>query len=276
MEPSPGTPAYLMDSRGARIKDCSNCLFPHKPENYEAVLQCLQQQEEMIAVRLDEIYSLLLEQVEQMAHWRHMLSETQEWQRETALEIYQNSFRKKKITFLLQPFDASCVKRSSFRFGEQEVFCQVLERIPEEEIVQGYLYTFHAPAAEEGASLLEQFYGECWQIACMDAGRIWLQQYLTRKHSIRSEHFVTEAFGPGFYGMPMDAVRQLHSVIRGERVGVTLGADGTLQPLKSSIGLYLVMKKALPFSMKDCMGCIGNWKGCSLCGNSYCSQKGAE
>lgn len=28
-------------SSGKQIKDCSSCLFPHKPENYEKVIQIL-------------------------------------------------------------------------------------------------------------------------------------------------------------------------------------------------------------------------------------------
>lgn len=28
-------------SNGKHIKDCSSCLFPHKPENYEKVIQIL-------------------------------------------------------------------------------------------------------------------------------------------------------------------------------------------------------------------------------------------
>ena len=36
----PGTPAYI-ESGGARIKDCSACVFPHREENYDKVLACL-------------------------------------------------------------------------------------------------------------------------------------------------------------------------------------------------------------------------------------------
>ena len=33
----PGTPAYI-DAGGARIKDCSGCLVPHKPGGYDRIL----------------------------------------------------------------------------------------------------------------------------------------------------------------------------------------------------------------------------------------------
>ena len=40
MEHCPGTPEYL-EIEGKRIKDCSNCTFPHKPENYDVIMKFL-------------------------------------------------------------------------------------------------------------------------------------------------------------------------------------------------------------------------------------------
>lgn len=36
----PGTPRYL-EKEGRKIKVCTDCVFPHKPENYERILQIL-------------------------------------------------------------------------------------------------------------------------------------------------------------------------------------------------------------------------------------------
>lgn len=35
-----GTPEYI-EVNGTQIKDCSNCTFPHKPENYDAIIKML-------------------------------------------------------------------------------------------------------------------------------------------------------------------------------------------------------------------------------------------
>lgn len=40
-ENCPGKPVYIENS-GRRIKDCSGCTFPHRPENYDAVIRALQ------------------------------------------------------------------------------------------------------------------------------------------------------------------------------------------------------------------------------------------
>lgn len=36
----PGKPEYL-NMNGKKIKDCSNCTFPHKAENYDTIIKLL-------------------------------------------------------------------------------------------------------------------------------------------------------------------------------------------------------------------------------------------
>ena len=36
-----GNPSYI-EYEGKRIKDCSGCTLPHKPENYDAIMKLLQ------------------------------------------------------------------------------------------------------------------------------------------------------------------------------------------------------------------------------------------
>ena len=36
----PGKPEYLM-VQGREIKDCSNCTFPHEPDNYDIIMAFL-------------------------------------------------------------------------------------------------------------------------------------------------------------------------------------------------------------------------------------------
>lgn len=40
LEHCPGNPVYI-EVRGKRIKDCSNCTFPHQPENYDVIMEFL-------------------------------------------------------------------------------------------------------------------------------------------------------------------------------------------------------------------------------------------
>lgn len=41
-EKCPGNPSYI-EKEGRKIKDCTNCTFPHQPENYDTVIQMLKE-----------------------------------------------------------------------------------------------------------------------------------------------------------------------------------------------------------------------------------------
>ena len=40
MNPCPGNCTYL-EHNGKRIKECTNCTFPHEPENYDLMMELL-------------------------------------------------------------------------------------------------------------------------------------------------------------------------------------------------------------------------------------------
>ena len=42
MEPCPGMCEYL-EKEGKNIKVCTNCTFPHKPENYDIIIRILEE-----------------------------------------------------------------------------------------------------------------------------------------------------------------------------------------------------------------------------------------
>ncbi len=43
VEHCPGNPMY-MEKEGRKIKNCRNCVYPHKAENYEDIMQRLRQE----------------------------------------------------------------------------------------------------------------------------------------------------------------------------------------------------------------------------------------
>lgn len=40
LEYCPGNPVFLVVN-GKKIKDCSGCIFPHEPENYDTIIKLL-------------------------------------------------------------------------------------------------------------------------------------------------------------------------------------------------------------------------------------------
>ena len=278
----PGTPSYIIGAAGQRIRDCSSCSFPHIPANYDKIVAALTDSMELVTVRVSELHDTARALLSSYASLEQMGGEERKLQEQEADRVYQNRFAKEHLFFGLQSFDKSCVKDGYFQFGHEQFPCQVLKRISLSSIQRGYFAVFHAPdwkgsydassLVEDGGQpieLLTQYYIELWQNALLDAGRNWISEYLTRKEGTRKPVYVTDSFGPGFYGMPITALPKLAELIPMERAGVGVTETGTLLPQKSLVCLYLVLNQPLNFSMQDCSSCIGGKDGCVNCAASH-------
>jgi Zn-finger protein len=47
----PGNPCFV-EKEGRRIKVCTNCTFPHQPENYDAVVAILKNKERNVKIKI--------------------------------------------------------------------------------------------------------------------------------------------------------------------------------------------------------------------------------
>ena len=43
-EKCPGKPEYVQTKEGKTIKDCQNCIFPHRPESYDVIIEWIKKQ----------------------------------------------------------------------------------------------------------------------------------------------------------------------------------------------------------------------------------------
>ena len=245
-----GNPSYLVDGRGCKIKDCSNCTVVHRPEMYDEIMHQLGRQDQVLELSIRSFWNEILERMAEIAGWHQMDEEMRREHRSTAVSAVTNLLQKHKyfyrVEVLLQPFDKSCVQDGKFQFGGQEIRCNVLERIDRSQVENGYIYAFHAPDinVDEGESLLAKYYLEVFQIACMDVCRQQIQDYLERKHSVLQKQYCSPSFGPGYYGMDIDAVPKLISFLEADTVGVKWQED-KLYPIMSLVGVYLISKGEL-------------------------------
>lgn len=278
LEKCPGNPIYRLNDKGQERKDCSECIFPHIPENYEKVVSCLREQNEILKIELFQLKKNMESHLARMSGFDHMDFEMREEHKIVAEYMYESYLKDTSVEILLQPFSKKCVGKQGFCFNQDiEISCDILERLDleQEDIVLGYLYAFHAPELSkkleeeyERLPLLEQCYIENWLIAVLDAGRDWIRNYLFRKNSVRHACYVTDSFGPGFYGMTIESLPKFLKMIDGEAVGITITESGNLNPLKSCVGIYLVTTKDVSHLMgHDCVNCAGNKFGCHACRN---------
>lgn len=184
---------------------------------------------------------------------------------QSCMQLWASHFANRKITILTGELGRECIEEGKYRLrlGASMYTCHILEQLDITAVTGGILYLFHAPVVDtEEMSQTEAFYVESWQIALMDAGRLWMERYIRRQQP--EGQYLSESFGPGFYGMELEAVASMVNFLGGEEVGISLLPDGMMEPAKSLAGLFLTGTK--PFSMPagDCLSCqaTGNCRMC--------------
>ena len=269
-----GSPEYIITGRGQRIKDCSSCLVVHSPEMYDKVIAHLRRQDEILRVDLRKMKSLLMDRLFQITHINDMDEDMRAEHRLVADRVVDRimtgSLSKvlnpMEVSVLLQSFAGDCVHKGYLEFGNKKIECNVLEQIDTAGVEKGYLYAFHAPDVEleSAGSVLEQYYMEAFQVACMDVIRVWLQGYLERKNSVYEKKYCSPSFGPGYYGMGMEAVPELLGLMDASQVGVSWNGE-CMSPKMSLVGTYLIAGEDVFEIDSDCRDCIGHSGGCEFC-----------
>lgn len=269
-----GSPEYIITGRGQRIKDCSSCLVVHSPEMYDKVIAHLRRQDEILRVDLRKMKSPLMDRLFQITHINDMDEDMRAEHRLLADRVVDRimtgslskALDSMEVSVLLQPFAGECVHKGYLEFGNKKIECNVLEQIDTAGVEKGYLYAFHAPYVdlESAGSVLEQYYMEAFQVACMDVIRGWIQGYLERKNSVYEKKYCSPSFGPGYYGMGMDAVPELLGLMDASQVGVSWNGE-RMSPKMSLVGAYLIAGEDVFEVDSDCRDCIGHSGGCEFC-----------
>lgn len=269
-----GSPEYIITGRGQRIKDCSSCLVVHSPEMYDKVIAHLRRQDEIIRVDLRKMKSLLMDRLFKITHINDMDEDMRAEHRQVADRVVNGIMtgslatvsNPMEVSVLLQPFAGKCVHKGYLEFGNKKIECNVLEQIDTAGVEKGYLYAFHAPDVdlESAGSVLEQYYMETFQVACMDVIRGWIQGYLERKNCVYEKKYCSPSFGPGYYGMGMDAVPELLGLMDASQVGVSWNGE-RMSPKMSLVGAYLIAGEDVFEVDFDCRDCIGQSGGCEFC-----------
>lgn len=269
-----GSPEYIVNGRGQKIKDCSSCLVVHRPEMYDKVIAHLRRQDEILRVDLRKMKSQLMDRLFQITHINDMDEDMRAEHRLVADHVVNGIMtgslatvsNPMEVSVQLQPFAGECVHKGYLEFGNKKIECNVLEQIDTAGVEKGYLYAFHAPEIdiESAGSVLEQYYMEAFQVACMDVIRGWLQGYLERKNSVYEKKYCSPSFGPGYYGMGMDAVPELLGLMDASQVGVSWNGE-SMSPKMSLVGIYLIAGEDVFAVGSDCKSCIGQKGGCEFC-----------
>ena len=132
-----GSPEYIVNGRGQKIKDCSSCLVVHRPEMYDKVIAHLQRQEEILHVDLRKLRQQIKDRLIQITHINDMEPDMcVEHQREAEIVLDRIMTKNAsetsvecQVSVLLQPFAVECVHEGYFEFGRKRIKCNVLEQL---------------------------------------------------------------------------------------------------------------------------------------------------
>lgn len=168
-----------------------------------------------------------------------------------------------RVRAVVESFGKETVRGSSVSIKNIEFRCSVFEQMNSFGIQRIYAYILTAGECEiHGDSLLERMYADFWGTAYVDAGRDLLKSHIQEKHGAL---FVTDSFGPGYYGMEVSQLGNFFRILDGSKIGVRLNESGMMVPIKSCAGFYAVADSGRKLPETECMSCGANAGGCRFC-----------
>lgn len=263
-----GSPQWISGRYGERIKDCSNCIYPHILSHYENIMQFMAQP--VISLPVTQFEEKMWEQFFRCCGFPDNMGEERAptaAQKEQAKHIYDRYFKEEHIVLLIK----NEMQGQRYALSKEE-WENVLRQInvQEQDILDGYLMLCHAPQIPDAQwatlSLLEQYFAETLQTAMLDAVRITMPEWLQDHTDISADAGITPAFGPGYYGISMENISAVLQNIPYQKAGITL-KNGTLYPGSSVLCYYLLVRsyKDSGIIHQDCEHCLGKGKHCEMC-----------
>lgn len=166
--------------------------------------------------------------------------------------------------------DFSLEGESLFLEGTQ-IRCSLFAEIPPERM-NGVL-VFLLTAGDGGAweNPMETLYADIWGTAYTQAAVDALREILEREFGTLEQNaeqaapFLSQIFGPGYFGMPVSEMKTLHQLAEGSKIGISVTEASLLVPQKSCAGLFLLLKSSIEDAPPACENCVGQPGGCRFC-----------
>ena len=177
------------------------------------------------------------------------------------------------IRALLSSYGKEAFKEGRIIIDGTAFTCKAFEQVTRDKILRIYPYIITAGGLEysDNDNILEQLYSDIWGTAYIDAGRAMLEEYLKidagkdYPGQIEKTIFLTNSFGPGFYGMMTSQTKEFCKILDAQKIGIEVRDSGIMVPLKTCAGIYMIVNDRECIPHPNCQQCIGNPKGCHFC-----------
>ena len=175
------------------------------------------------------------------------------------------------INALVAFYGPEVFEDSIIRIDDIKLQCNYFSQIPKEAVEGVYFYMLTAGeclfSSEE--NIMDFLYADIWGTNYVDAGiHVLTEDYIKkdmRERFAEKDVYLSEEFGPGYFGMPVIETKKFFSVMDGGLINVRVKESGLMIPQKTCAGLYLVYNRDDIKAELSCMQCYGNAAGCQFC-----------
>ena len=118
-------------------------------------------------------------------------------------------------------------------------------------------------------NIMDFLYADIWGTNYVDAGiEVLTEEYIKADMAERfgeKEVYLSEEFGPGYFGMPVIETKKFFKIMDGGLINVKVKDSGLMIPQKTCAGLYIVLNSPDIKAEPECTRCHGNAAGCQFC-----------
>ena len=177
-----------------------------------------------------------------------------------------------QIRAIVSSFGHNVISDNCVKLDGVKIECNAFEQLNTASIKEIFIYilTIGKYGLDEQDSIMDQLYTDIWGTAYVDAGRVILRKIILDKycedHDLRGQNiFISDSFGPGYYGMDVKQVKNFFEVLDYKKIGVELKSSSLIMPLKSCVGFYIITDDETLLPGEECKNCFGNNGGCRFC-----------
>lgn len=163
-------------------------------------------------------------------------------------------------------WDNPVLEGDVLRLDDKSLRCGAFAQIPQN-VVKGafvYLLTIGETGIEAEDYIMTEIYHDIWGTAYVESALEVLRRDCLESQ-LEADLYLSESFGPGYFGMPLEEGKTLFSLLGDETAGVSQKASGLLLPEKSCMGLLLVYDRPgirMPLACEKCLGSRGSCQFC--------------
>jgi hypothetical protein len=184
---------------------------------------------------------------------------------EKSLRSLDDVYNQLELNVLISEYEKNCIDGTEILLDGELFTCDALSQIPAEEIERIYIYLLTVGELTlSDVSMLNRVYYDIWQNSYIDVGQEILRQHL-QGLSCNADKFISDNFGPGYFGMDTSQLEQFFAILDGEKICVKLLDSGFMSPSKSYAGFFLVTNSRQDFVGSDCEHCMSSGKTCVYC-----------